>query len=172
MEFIPETMKLDINLKYLHLSKMETTTIIVSVLLSALPYLKLNWIKGVLKNALFAASFLILLTYLSVNYIPDGFGMLIYIVIPFLLPLIYHATFGKIKLFRTLTIAIISYAIALGLDYYFVRQAKVQVAMFEEQFLGFQIINYFIPVTFLVTLFLGSNQLRKQRKQLIVEDQS
>jgi len=147
----------DLNLGFYHLTKLETTTICISMILTKLPYINLKWIRGVAKNALFASSFLILLTLLSVQYVPDGYGPIIYVVIPFLLPMIYHAAIGKMKLFRTLAIAILTYTAAIGLDYYFLTETKDKAIMIEGNFPGFLIMDYLIPISFGVTLFLGYN---------------
>ncbi len=149
----------DLNLGFYHLTKLETTTICVSMILAKLPYINLKWVRGVAKNAFFAASFLIILTLLSVKYIPDGYGPIIYVVIPVLLPMIYHAAIGKMKLFRTLAIAILTYTAAIGLDYYFLTETKNKATIIEGSFPGFLIMDYLIPISFVVTLFLGFNPL-------------
>lgn len=159
VKLVPETVLIDVNLGFYHLSRLEATTCLVSMLLAKLPYFGLNWIRGVVKNAIFSASFLLLLTQLSIQFVPSGFGFLIYIIIPFLLPLIYHVVVGNIKPFRILAITILSYISLVGLDYYFITEAKGHTGFFEGTYPGFLIIDYLTPVTFVITLLFGYNPI-------------
>ncbi|NMD68708.1 hypothetical protein HHO41_00300 [Bacillus sp. DNRA2] len=163
IKLVPENILIDINLGAFHLTRLETALILVGMLLVKLPYFGFNWLSGVAKNALFAASFLILLTQLSLDLIPDGFDFILYIATPLLLPVIYHTVAGKIKAFRTLAIAILSYTSLVGLDYYFIVNIKGSSEFLEASYPGFQIIDYLIPVTFLVTLLIGYNPLKSIR---------
>lgn len=149
----------NLNLGFYYFSKIETATILIAMILTKLTYINLRWIQGVAKNAFFAASFLILLIDLCLKHIPGGFGYIIYVVIPFLLPMIYHVIVGTNKLFRTLSIALLSYTAAVGLDYYFVIEAKVTTTLFDSTIPGFQIIHYLIPITLLFTILIGYNPL-------------
>lgn len=160
VKLVPDHILIDINLGFYQFSRLETATILVSMLLAKLPYFEFNWLRGVAKNALFSASILIMITQLSLKYIPLGFGIMIYIVIPFLLPLIYHTIVGTIKPFRILAIVILSYTALIGLDYYFVIEEKGNTEFHMGTYPGFLIIDYLIPVTFFVTLLLGYNPLK------------
>lgn len=163
IKLIPDNILIEINLGAFQLTRLETTLILVGMLLVKLPYFSFNWLSGVAKNALFAASLLILLTQLSLELIPDGFGFILHIATPLLLPVIYHTVVGKIKAFRILAIAILSYTALVGLDYYFIVNVKGSNLFLAGTYPGFQIIDYLIPVTLLVTLLLGYNPLKSKR---------
>lgn len=169
INLVPANHLPNLNLGFYHFTKIETATILITMILSKLTYINLRWIQGIAKNAFFASSFLILLIDLCLRYIPGGFGYIIYVVIPFLLPMIYHVVVGTNKLFRTLTIALLSYTAAVGLDHYFVIEAKQTTTLFAGTIPGFQIIHYLIPITLLFTLLFGYNPLprslfRKNKK--------
>ncbi|WP_147535800.1 hypothetical protein [Bacillus marasmi] len=157
VKLVPANVLIDFNLGLFSLSRLETTTILVSMLLAKLPYFGLSWLRGVAQNALFAASFLLLSTHLWVESAPDGFGFIIYFVIPFLLPIVYHTAVKNIKPFRILAITILSYTALVGLDFYFVTEAKGNSSILEGTYPGFLIIDYLVPVTFVITLLFGYN---------------
>ncbi|MEW8986372.1 MAG: hypothetical protein AB2401_05095 [Bacillus sp. (in: firmicutes)] len=157
VKLVPANVLIDFNLGLFSLSRLETTTILVSMLLAKLPYFGLNWFRGVAQNALFAASFLLLSIHLWVESAPEGFGFIIYFVIPFLLPIIYHTAVKNIKPFRILAITILSYTALVGLDFYFVTEAKGNSSILEGTYPGFLIIDYLVPVTFVITLLFGYN---------------